>query len=72
MAMETPVESDSERVKSEHKTAWYRAAPFAIGAFLATNLAFSVVLAFNSAFVMDEYWMVVHGLFNIDHLYKEI
>jgi hypothetical protein len=41
-------------------------------AVLAAKLAFLVVLALNSAFVMDEYAMAVHGLFSIDHLYKEI
>ncbi len=40
--------------------------------FLAAKLVILITLALNSAFVMDEYWMVVHGLFKVDHLYKEI
>ena len=41
-------------------------------AFLLAKLVLLVVLALNSAFVMDEYWMAGHGLFNIDNLYKEV
>ncbi len=41
-------------------------------AFIAAKLIFLVALALNSAFVMDEYWTVVHGLFGLDHLYKDI
>ncbi len=40
--------------------------------FLAAKLVLLVALALNSAFVMDEYWMVVHGLLSTDNLYKEI
>lgn len=40
--------------------------------FLVAKLVILAALALNSAFVMDEYWMAVHGLFNADHLYKEI
>ena len=39
--------------------------------YLSAKLILLVTLALNSAFVMDEYWMVVHGLFSVDHLYKE-
>jgi len=39
---------------------------------VAAKLIFLVALALNSAFVMDEYWMVVRGLFGLDHLYKDI
>lgn len=40
--------------------------------FLAVKLVVLVALAFNSAYFMDEYWLVVHGLFEVQHLYKEI
>ena len=40
--------------------------------YLAAKLVLLIGLSLHTAFVMDEYWMVVHGLFNVDHLYKEI
>ena len=43
-----------------------------LAVFIAAKLVFLVALALNSAFVMDEYWTVVHGLFGLDRLYKDI
>jgi len=40
--------------------------------YLAAKLVLLVALALNSAFIMDEYWIVIHGLFGVDHLYKVI
>jgi hypothetical protein len=49
-----------------------RPAALALLTFITLKLIFLFVLALNSAFVMDEYWTAVHGLFRLDHLYREI
>jgi hypothetical protein len=43
-----------------------------LAVFIAAKIVFLTALALNSAFVMDEYWTVVHGLFGLDHLYRDI
>jgi hypothetical protein len=49
-----------------------RPAALALFVFIGLKLLLLFILALNSAFVMDEYWMAVHGLFRLDDLYRQI
>jgi hypothetical protein len=47
-------------------------AELALFTFIALKLLLLFILALNLAFIMDEYWMAVHGLFRPGDLYREI
>jgi hypothetical protein len=69
LAARPSIDADGSLIRAQSGSDWLEAALLVL---IAVKLVFLFMLALNSAFIMDEYWTVVHGLIGIDHLYKEI